>query len=134
MKKETKKKVIFKIQKHDRYGLDFKHYLPFLSFLNPAERKELWEGTYHIVLDNLRKLTLEASETKPARVGDTDELEYWLELTRVPETDSQAIAKGIKARYNLVFAFGGSTRNEHISEKQGYENAMKDIETLLKLL
>lgn len=134
MKKQARKQVIFEIQKHDRYGLDFKHHLPFLSFLNPAERKELWKGTYHIVLDNLRQLEMDASDTKPARVGDTNELEYWLELTRVPETDSQAIAKGIQARYNLVFAFGGSTRNVNISEKQGYENAMKDIEILLKLI
>lgn len=134
MKKEAKKKVIFEIQKHDRYGLDFKHNLPFLSFLNPAERRDLWKGTYHIVLDNLRQLKMSASDTEPARVGDTDELEYWLELTRVPETDSQAIAKGINARYNLVFAFGGSTRNEYISEKQGYKNAMKDIETLLEIM
>lgn len=134
MKKQTKKQVIFKIQKHDRYGLDFKHHLPFLSFLKPSERKELWENTYNIVLDNLRKLKLESSETDSPRVGNSNELEYWLELVRVPETDSNAIERGVEAKYNLVFAFGGSNRNENITEKEGYENAIEDISKLLRLI
>lgn len=126
------RRTVLEVMKHDTKGLIVKHHIPVKNLFN---RKELKELAYRKTLESLKRLRDDAgSRKKSPRQMALENYEYSMRLIQMKVYNDEKIEQGIFFEYGLLFHFGSSYRNEHLTMKQGYENAIHDIELLFDKL
>lgn len=126
LRRGQNRRTLLEVMKHDTKGLVVKHHIPVKDFSKRKEQKEL---AYIKTLESLKRLRDDAESRKTSpRQMTLENYEYSLKLIEMKVYNQEKIEQGILYEYGLLFHFGSSYRNEHLTMKQGYKNAIHDIE------